>query len=80
MFAHAAHNVFIQTIFNPLMVDTGPTEYIIGEFGVSMAMAYAAAAFVFWRMRDRLPEAAGLKGRFGGADRQGASLRGTVEA
>lgn len=79
VFAHAAHNVFIQTIFNPLMVDTGPTEYIIGEFGVSMAIAYAAAAFVFWRMRDRLSEAAGREGRYRGTDRQGAPLQEPVE-
>jgi membrane protease YdiL (CAAX protease family) len=80
MFAHAAHNVFIQTIFNPLMVDTGPTEYVIGEFGAGMAIAYAAAGFVFWRMRDRLPEAAGLDGGRRGTDRQGAPLQAPVEA
>jgi membrane protease YdiL (CAAX protease family) len=56
MFAHAAHNVFIQTIFNPLMVDTGPTEYVIGEFGAGMAIAYAVAAVLFWQRRSALPQ------------------------
>jgi len=55
MFAHAGHNVFIQTIFTPLTADTGVTEYVIDEFGIGLAVAYALAAFVFWRMRDRLP-------------------------
>ena len=56
MFLHAAHNVFIQTIFTPLTTDTGPTEYVIDEFGVGLVIVYAVVAFVFWRLRDRLPE------------------------
>ncbi len=55
MFLHAAHNVSVQTIFTPLTADTGPTEYVIDEFGVGLAIAYVAAAFVCWRLRDRLP-------------------------
>jgi membrane protease YdiL (CAAX protease family) len=55
-FAHAAHNVFVQTIFTPLTADTGLTEYVIDEFGVGLAVAYAAAAFVVWRLRQRLPD------------------------
>jgi membrane protease YdiL (CAAX protease family) len=54
MFLHAAHNISVQTIFTPLTADTGPTEYVIDEFGVGLAIAYVAAAFVFWRLRDRL--------------------------
>jgi membrane protease YdiL (CAAX protease family) len=52
---HAAHNVVIQTILTPLTVDTGPTEYIIDEFGVGIAMVYVIVALIFWRMRDQLP-------------------------
>ncbi len=54
MFAHAAHNVFVQTVFTPLTADTGITEYVIGEFGIGLAIAYALVAFVFWQMRDRV--------------------------
>ena len=53
-FFHAAHNVIIQTILTPLTIDTGPTEYFIDEFGVGMAVAYAAAAYLVWRRRDEL--------------------------
>jgi len=31
---HASHNLFIQSIFTPLTRDTGPTKYVIDEFGV----------------------------------------------
>ena len=56
-FAHAAHNVLVQTIFTPLTADTGPTAYWIDEFGVGLAIAYGVAGFVFWRLRDRLSSA-----------------------
>ena len=52
MFFHAAHNVFIQMIFTPLTTDTGMTAYVIDEFGAGLAVAYAAMAFIFWRMRE----------------------------
>jgi membrane protease YdiL (CAAX protease family) len=52
---HAAHNVFVQTIFTPLTADTGPTKYVVDEFGAGLAVAYLLAAVVFWRMRDQLP-------------------------
>jgi membrane protease YdiL (CAAX protease family) len=55
VFLHASHNVFIQTIFTPLTFDTGPTEYVIDEFGAGLAVVYLVAAAMVWRMRDRLP-------------------------
>jgi membrane protease YdiL (CAAX protease family) len=56
MFLHASHNVFVQSIFTPLTFDTGPTEYVIDEFGVGLAVVYLIAGIVFWRMRDQLPK------------------------
>jgi len=53
-FAHAAHNILVQTIFTPLTADAGPTAYWIDEFGAGLAIAYAVAGFVFWRLRGRL--------------------------
>jgi hypothetical protein len=35
---HAAHNLFIQAIFNQLTSDTGITENMIDEFGVGLAL------------------------------------------
>jgi membrane protease YdiL (CAAX protease family) len=53
-FAHAAHNVLVQTIFTPLTADTGTTAYWIDEFGAGLAIAYGVAALVFWRLKERL--------------------------
>ena len=51
MFFHASYNVFVQAIFTPLTVDTGPTEYFITEFGAAMAVVYAIVGYVVWRRR-----------------------------
>jgi uncharacterized protein len=32
--AHASFNLYVQSGFNPLTVDTGVTEYIVDEFGL----------------------------------------------
>lgn len=56
VFLHAAHNVFVQAVFTPLTYDTGHTELFIDEFGAGLAVTYLAAAFVFWKLRSRLPE------------------------
>lgn len=54
---HASHNLFIQSIFDPLTEDRGTTKYITTEFGVGLALAYTAAAWYFWRRRGELPQA-----------------------
>ena len=56
VFIHANHNLYIQGLFDPLTVDTGITEFIIGEFGMALAVASLIVAFMFWRMRSQLPE------------------------
>ena len=58
MIMHAAHNLFIQNLFNRLTADTGPTEYIIDEFGAALAIAAIIVAFIFWKLRFRLPATA----------------------
>ncbi len=56
--AHASFNLYVQSGFNPLTRDTGITEYIVDEFGVAFVLSGAAIAYVCWRLRHRLPEAA----------------------
>ncbi len=41
---HASHNLFIQSIFTPLTRDTGPTKYVIDEFGVGLVITTAIGA------------------------------------
>ena len=48
--SHASHNLFIQSIFTPLTRDTGPTKYIIDEFGVGLVVTVAIGAVVAWRL------------------------------
>jgi membrane protease YdiL (CAAX protease family) len=46
---HGSHNLFIQSIFTPLTTDTGPTNYIIDEFGVGLVVTISIAAVLAWR-------------------------------
>ena len=48
---HASHNLFIQSIFTPLTRDTGPTKYIIDEFGVGLVITVTVAAIVVCRRK-----------------------------
>jgi membrane protease YdiL (CAAX protease family) len=41
---HGSHNLFIQSIFTPLTRDTGPTNYVIDEFGIGLVITVGIAA------------------------------------
>lgn len=43
---HASHNLFIQNIFTPLTRDTGPTKYVIDEFGIGLVVTIAIGAAI----------------------------------
>jgi uncharacterized protein len=60
---HASFNLYVQSGFNPLTRDTGITEYIVDEFGVAFVLSGTMIAYIFWRLRNRLP-----KSPEGGAD------------
>jgi membrane protease YdiL (CAAX protease family) len=46
---HASHNLFIQVIFTPMTKDTGPTRYVIDEFGVGLAVTSIIGGLLAWR-------------------------------
>lgn len=48
---HASHNLFIQAFFDPITANTGWTAWIIGEFGVALAIAGVILAVYFWTRR-----------------------------
>jgi len=52
---HASHNLFIQSIFTPLTRDTGPTKYIIDEFGIGLVITITIGGIIVWRRRGELP-------------------------
>ncbi|MEY2497140.1 MAG: protease family protein [Verrucomicrobiota bacterium] len=54
---HGSHNLFIQSILTPLTRDTGPTMYLIDEFGIGLVITIVIGAIIAWRSfaRSRLP-------------------------
>jgi len=54
---HAAHNLWIQGVFDRFTADSGPTEWITGEFGVGLVIALGLVGWIAWRYRDRLTPA-----------------------
>jgi len=46
---HGSHNLFIQSIFTPLTRDTGPTKYVIDEFGIGLVVTVGIGAVLAWR-------------------------------
>ena len=52
---HGSHNLFIQSIFTPLTRDTGPTNYIIDEFGIGLVITVGIGALIAWRAIRRDP-------------------------
>ena len=48
-FLHGAHNTLIQLVLTPASRDTGPTAYVIDEFGVGLVITCAIAAVIVWR-------------------------------
>ena len=52
---HGSHNLWVQSILTPLTRDTGPTEYIIDEFGIGLVITAVVAAIICWTKRRDLP-------------------------
>jgi membrane protease YdiL (CAAX protease family) len=50
---HASHNLFIQSICTPLTRDTGPTKYIIDEFGIGLVVTTAIGAAIAYLAASR---------------------------
>jgi uncharacterized protein len=46
---HATHNLFVQGWFDQVTVDTGPTRWLVGEFGAVLALTVATFAWLFLR-------------------------------
>ena len=53
---HASHNLFIQTVFDNLMRDTGKTLWYTTEFGAGLAVVTAAFALYFWARRGEVEQ------------------------
>jgi uncharacterized protein len=51
---HASHNLFIQTVFDNMMRNTGKTLWFTTEFGVALAAVNVAFAVYFWTRRGEV--------------------------
>jgi membrane protease YdiL (CAAX protease family) len=51
---HGSHNLWIQSILTPLTNDTGPTKYLIDEFGIGLVITTMIGAVIVWWKRGEL--------------------------
>jgi membrane protease YdiL (CAAX protease family) len=56
-FLHASHNAFIQGYFDRVTGDTGATAWLIGEFGLALALTGALTGYLVWRSTMRAADA-----------------------
>ena len=56
MFLHAAQNHYLQGRLERLTTNTGITPYILGEFGIGVAVSVLIVGWIFWRKRTELPD------------------------
>jgi len=43
---HGTHNILVQEILDPLAADTGPTRWLVGEFGCAIPLAWVGVAII----------------------------------
>jgi len=53
---HASHNLFIQTIFDNLVRNTGKTLWYTTEFGAALAVVSVPFAVYFWMNRGKVEQ------------------------
>src|SRR5262249_3474251 len=61
---HATNNLLIQDVFTPLSIDTGPTKFVVDQFGFLLPLAEIAVAVMCWHRRgevEQLQPATGAK-------------------
>jgi CAAX protease family protein len=51
---HASHNLFIQTVFDNMMRNTGKTLWYTTEFGAALAVVTTVFASFFWMRRKEV--------------------------
>jgi CAAX protease family protein len=54
---HATNNLLIQDVFTPLSIDTGPTKFVVNQFGFLLPLAGIAVAVICWRRRSEVEQA-----------------------
>jgi hypothetical protein len=60
---HASHNLFVQTVFDNMMRDTGKTLWYTTEFGAALALANVVLAIYFWSRRAEVEQLGASSGK-----------------
>lgn len=60
MLLHGSHNLWIQSFFDRVTVNTGRTAWFTTEFGAALAIVSVVVAYLFWRQRNSLSSAVTL--------------------
>jgi membrane protease YdiL (CAAX protease family) len=53
---HASHNLFVQSVFDNIMRDTGKTQWYTTEFGATLAAVNVVVAVYFWTRRGEVAQ------------------------
>jgi membrane protease YdiL (CAAX protease family) len=53
---HASHNLFVQTVFDSMMRNTGKTLWYTTEFGVALAAVNVVVGVYFWSRRKEVEQ------------------------
>jgi hypothetical protein len=53
---HASHNLFIQSIFDRLVLRSSLSPYITTEFGIGLALVFLALGILFWQLARKNPD------------------------
>ncbi len=53
---HAAHNLFVQGVFDSATIADDRTSYLTGEFGIGLVVTIAIAAFLLVRLDPIIPK------------------------
>lgn len=56
VFCHASHNFFIQNVFDQLILENGDKNFFLTEMGLGICITSIIIAFVFWKLRSKLPK------------------------
>ena len=56
VFMHASNNFFIQNVFDQIFTEEGGKSYFLTEMGIGICICAIVLAFVFWKLRNKLPQ------------------------
>lgn len=56
VFMHSSNNFFIQNVFDQIFTEKGGTSFFLTETGIGMSISAIVLAYIFWKLRNKLPQ------------------------